>query len=136
MNRLIAKNMKIIVLLLPILLTCALTKILAQGTWKQKADFAGTKRFAAVGFSIGSKGYVGTGGIDGNTNYKDFWEYDPVTNAWSQKADFGGTARLYANGFSIANRGYIGLGESGTAPNNDFWEYDPAGNKWTKKADF
>ena len=30
-------------------------------TWTQKADFGGTARYAAVGFSIGNKGYIGTG---------------------------------------------------------------------------
>ena len=43
--------------------------------------------------------------------HKDFWEYDPATNAWTQKADFGGTARLDAVGFSIGSKGYIGTGK-------------------------
>ena len=30
-------------------------------TWTQKADFGGAARDSAVGFSIGSKGYIGTG---------------------------------------------------------------------------
>ena len=33
----------------------------AANTWTQKADFGGTARDGAVGFSIGSKGYIGTG---------------------------------------------------------------------------
>ena len=33
----------------------------AANTWTQKADFGGTARHGAVGFSIGSKGYIGTG---------------------------------------------------------------------------
>ena len=40
----------------------------AQNTWTQKADFGGTARSSAVGFSIGSKGYIGTG-YDGNYRY-------------------------------------------------------------------
>ena len=36
----------------------------AANTWTQKADFGGTARYGAVGFSIGSKGYIGTGLID------------------------------------------------------------------------
>jgi hypothetical protein len=44
-----------------------------------------------VGFSIGNKGYLGTGLDHDYPSYKkDFWEYDPVANAWTQKADFGG----------------------------------------------
>ena len=33
-------------------------------TWTQKANFGGTPRDGAVGFSIGSKGYIGTGEIN------------------------------------------------------------------------
>ena len=57
----------------------------------------------AVGFSIGSKGYIGTG-YNGSL-YKDFWEYDPATNAWTQKADFGGTARCMQSDFPSAAKG-------------------------------
>ena len=38
-------------------------------TWTQKADFGGTARKNAVGFSIGTKGYIGTG-CDGSEVYK------------------------------------------------------------------
>ena len=59
--------------------------------------------------------------------FKDFWEYDPATNAWTQKADFGGTARDGAVGFSIGSKGYIGTGYDGTGSTKDFWEYTPEG---------
>src|SRR5438128_1102984 len=85
-----------------------------------------TPRFYAVGFSIGNKGYIGTG-YDGNFT-KDFWEYDPFINSWTQKADFGGTGRLFALGFSIQNKGYIGTGLDERGRTNDFWEYDPSAN--------
>ena len=99
----------------------------AANTWTQKADFGGTARNKAAGFSIGSKGYIGTG------NYgRDFWEYNSASNTWTQKADFGGTGRSYATGFSIGIKGYLGLGWM----TKDFWEYDPATNTWTQKADF
>ena len=42
----------------------------STNVWTQKADFGGGARSGAVGFSIGSKGYIGTGGAN------DFWEYD------------------------------------------------------------
>ncbi len=99
----------------------------AANTWTRKANFGG-ERSGAVGFSIGSKGYIGTG-----SGTKDFWEYNPVTNAWTQKANFGGTARSNAVGFSIGSRGYIGTGTDGTR-RDDFWEYNPATNAWTQKA--
>jgi len=59
-------------------------------------------------FSIGNKGYIGTGY---DPSYKnDFWEYDPTANNWTRKADFLGSARQLAVGFSIGNKGYIGTG--------------------------
>ncbi|MDI6741808.1 MAG: kelch repeat-containing protein, partial [Smithella sp.] len=99
----------------------------APDTWTQKTDFGGvvgTERVDAVGFSIGSKGYVGTG-YDGSQNTLDFWEYDPVSDTWTQKADFAGTARQAAVGFAIENKGYVGTGYDGVNT-RDFWEYDPS----------
>ncbi len=104
--------------------------------WTQKADFAGGIRYGAVGFSIGAKGYVGTGtGVDGASN--DFWEWDQATNTWTQKANFGGAARYLASGFSIGTKGYIGVGLIDYMTlDQDFWEWDQATDTWTQKADF
>jgi N-acetylneuraminic acid mutarotase len=107
----------------------------AAGAWTQEADFGGTSRSGAVGFSIGSKGYIGTGYDNRNARYKDFWEYDPVANTWTQKADFGGTSRSGAVGFSIGSKGYIGTGGDDVY-RRDLWEYDPVANTWAQKADF
>jgi hypothetical protein len=107
-------------------------------TWLQKADFAGISRNGAVGFSIGTKGYIGTGNIGTPSTHnlkKDFWEYDSSTDSWSQKADFGGTARVWAIGFGLNSKGYIGTGRAGSST-KDFWEYDPITNIWTKKSNF
>ena len=49
-------------------------------TWIQKANFGGIARMGAVGFSIGDKGYIGTGETSGVVYTKDFWEYDPAIN--------------------------------------------------------
>ena len=106
----------------------------AANTWTQKSDFGGTAREMAIGFSIGSKGYIGTG--KNASAYKDFWEYDPSTNTWTQKADFGGVERYHAVGFSIGSKGYIGTGSAADGNKKDFWEYDPSTNTWTQKADF
>lgn len=107
----------------------------STNTWTRKANFGGGGRSAAVGFSIGVKGYIGTGenGIPSSTN--DFWEYDPSTNIWTQKANFGGTARMGATGFSIGATGYLGTGYTNTY-RNDFWEYDPSSDTWSQKANF
>ncbi|MBK9402017.1 MAG: T9SS type A sorting domain-containing protein [Bacteroidetes bacterium] len=105
-------------------------------TWTQKAVIPGGVRDLTVGFSIGNKGYVGTGYHHGLWyEYQDFWEWDPVTDVWTQKADFGGGLRYGAVGFSIGIKGYIGTGASPTL-RKDLWEYDPAVNTWTQKTDF
>ena len=105
-------------------------------TWTQKADFGGGTRDFAVGFSIGGKGYMGTGEGELYPYYKnDFWEYDPVSNIWTQKADFGGTARNGAVGLSIGSKGYIGTGFD-SSTQKDFWEFEPATNTWTQRVDF
>ena len=41
-------------------------------TWAQKPDFGGTERYGAVGFSIESAGYIGTG-VSRGYYIKDFW---------------------------------------------------------------
>ena len=105
-------------------------------TWTPANNFGGQERAAAVGFSIGEKGYIGTGYSFSYTFKNDFWEYNPATNSWSQKANVGGAARSNAVGFSIAGKGYIGTGETSTTLLNDFWEYTPSTNTWTQKANF
>ena len=128
--------MKRITLLIAFLFAVCLNHNYAQNTWKKKAPCGGLGRWAAVGFSIGNKGYIGTGVNGRKRLLRDFWEYDPSTNAWTQKADFGGGKRYGAVGFSIGNKGYVGTGGVPPTGYNDFWEYDPATNVWTRKADF
>ena len=105
--------------------------------WTRKTDCPGGVRYQAIGFSIGNKGYIGTGD-DGNFTFKkDFWEYDPSTNTWTQKANFGGTPRFDAIGFSIGTKGYVGMGYDGTTfDDKSWWEYDQSLNRWSQKANF
>lgn len=113
------------------------TTVIENGSWIRKADFGFSRSFT-VGFSIGDKGYIGTGAAF-DTAQKDFWEYDPVSDTWTQKADFAGVARTGAVGFSIGDKGYIGTGYGNQGFGvllKDFWEYSPATNCWTRKADF
>ncbi|MBS1658849.1 MAG: T9SS type A sorting domain-containing protein [Bacteroidetes bacterium] len=106
----------------------------SQNSWTQKADFGGTARYGAVAFSIGDKGYIGTGS-DGISGGNSFWEYDPTDNTWTQKADFAGIPRREAVGFAIDSFGYIGTGNS-NPPMKDFWQFNPLTNSWTQKTDF
>ncbi len=135
-NQIIKSTAKATVLCVLLFIAGSFRSLAQTDTWVQKNDFAGTARQGAVGFSIGNKGYLGTGN-DGNL-MKEFWEYDFAANTWSQRADFGGTARTHSAGFSIGSKGYIGTGVDIVAVIyfKDFWEYDQAFNTWTQKADF
>jgi N-acetylneuraminic acid mutarotase len=92
-------------------------------TWTKKADFPGAVA-ATFAFSIGDKGYAGTGGAD-------FWQYDPPSDQWIKKADFPGVPRTGALALSIGSKGYMGTGSDLA----DFWEYDADADIWMRKAD-
>jgi N-acetylneuraminic acid mutarotase len=49
---------------------------LDNDNWIQVDDFEGSARQYAVGFTLGAKGYVATGGY-GSTRYDDNWSFDP-----------------------------------------------------------
>jgi N-acetylneuraminic acid mutarotase len=106
------------------------------GNWVELSEFDGLPRGDAVGFSIGNKGYLGTGYDQDDDRLKDFWEYDITRNTWTQKADFPGVARNGAIGFGTDTKGYIGTGYDGKNKLNDFYEYNPQTNTWTEKAPF
>jgi len=103
-------------------------------SWATKAVFGGSIRRDAVGFSIGTLGYIGTGTSTATDN-SDLWEYNSTTDVWSQKASLA-TPRHAAVGFSIGPKGFIGTGLNGSTPLSDFWEYNPATNTWAPKASF
>ncbi len=105
--------------------------------WTKRADFSGPQRHSAVGFAVAGKGYVGLGyGSTGETSgpLKDFYQYDPATNAWTKIADFPGDARHSAVAFTLGNAAYVGLGRIDATDEtfSDFYKYDPAANKWTE----
>lgn len=110
---------------------CAIAQ---QGTWTQKANLGNIGRARSFGFSIGTKGYIGTGA--NGPDLMDFWEYDPQSDTWTQKANLGTTGRALGVGFSIGNKGYAGLGIANAQPQSDFWEYNPQNNSWTTKATY
>ena len=100
----------------------------AANTWTQKADFGGTARDGAVGFSIGSKGYIGTGD-DGSSLQKTSGSTTLPPIPGHRRPISGGQRDMYAVGFSIGSKGYIGTGRVATpTPQNtkDFWEYSPS----------
>lgn len=106
-------------------------------SWTAKTDFAGTARYAAFSFAIGTTGYVGTG-FDASGNRNDFWAYDTYTDTWSQKTDFSGFMSNGTTGIHIRNNvsfvigslAYVGMGEN----TQHVVEYNSATNVWTPKA--
>lgn len=118
------------------------------GNWIQVADFSGTARSGAVGFSDSKYGYVGTG-VDGNFNYfSDFHVYDPNTNKWDTingskftVADLTSAAgstfgpRAYACSFTLNNIGYVGSGTGNNYYYSSFFKYNSGSNTWTKIVD-
>jgi hypothetical protein len=129
-----------------IILNCTLFFLLntsfsrSQGTWTQKANVFTSARAGVTGFSIGNKGYMGTGWLFGFTPayYNDFWEWDQTSSAWTQKANFAGSSRGDALGFSIGSKGYIvtGIVAGFALATNELWEWDQATNTWSQKATF
>lgn len=110
-------------------------------TWTKLNDVGMGKRERAVGFSIGSLGYL-CGGIDtAEVSHKDLWAYDPQTDAWTQKSDLPGSARRDAISFVIDSYAYVGSGmDSVSGPVGtilkDFWRFNPTTNVWSAAADF
>jgi N-acetylneuraminic acid mutarotase len=100
-------------------------------TWTQLSDFSGTARYNAIAFSIGSKGYVGTG-YDGDNYNSDFWEYDPADDSWKEIKSYPGEKIEEGLAFVINDQAYVCAGRNNGIYNNDFWKYDPSTTLWTK----
>ncbi len=104
------------------------------GSWTEKREISDVSdddydddyyivRIEAVGFSVGSLGYVATGGA--GTVGNDVWEYDPSKDIWEQKTSVEGSSRIEAVGFGIGDRGYVTTGRSSsTYYFDDLWGFD------------
>ncbi len=109
--------------------------LFAQVAWQARSDFGGTERNHAIGFSYGTDGYVMTG-VHNGVLYKDFWQYNSLTDVWIQLPDFPGPARSYGVGYIIKDKAYVGLGHSSSGFITDFWEYNFSNTTWTQKGNF
>ncbi len=107
----------------------------SSNIWTQKASLPSNGRWSTAVFTIGNKGYVCTGAIDGSI-IRETWEYDGLTDTWTEKANFPGSVRQDAVGFAINNKGYVGTGYSGGNTYTDFYEYDPVSDSWTNISSF
>lgn len=116
------------------------TTVFAQGWWFKKADYNQSARTAAVGFSIGSGGYIGTG-YDSSTFKRNFSVYIQSTDTWTAISSMGGVtgsglSRDAASSFVIGTKAYVCCGQSSNPFNLDCWEYDAGADIWTQKANF
>lgn len=97
--------------------------------WVQKSSFPASGRHGAFGFSVGNKGYVGTGHINSGTitdlYFSDLWEYDPGTDSWTQKADVPILDVAYGTAFGLGEYGYVGY-------QLDFNRFSPVSNTYTQ----
>ncbi len=121
------------------ILPFCIIQLSAQVVWQQMANFGGTARNHSIGFSHGTKGYVVTG-LHGQTDYKDFWEYNSLTNTWTQLPDYPGQSSSYGVGFVINDKAYIGLGDHRSNGVKTYlktwWEYNFLNSTWTQKSNF
>lgn len=121
---------------LSLLITSAVLE-LGASPFIQRSNFPGLGRHRAAAISIGNKGYMGLGHVNGTgveTYYNDWWEYDPASDTWIQKADFignSGNGELGAQGFGLETVGYVGVGE---LDHLKFFKFDPATNTWSAVA--
>lgn len=101
-------------------------------TWTQVESFAGTARYNAVAFAIGSKAYIGTG-YDGDKYNSDFWEFDPTsTPMWHEIRSYPGEKIEGGLAFVIDGKGYVCTGRNNGSYNTGFWRFDPNDAGWTK----
>ena len=112
--------------------------------WIQASTPTPAMRKYAIGFALGTKGYMGGGegyfpGQDPNyaQTMNDFWEYDPAGNTWTQRADMLFPLERAAT-FVIGTRGFVCTGQSFTSTqmtlSNALYMYDQASNTWHQRS--
>lgn len=102
-------------------------------TWQPIAPFKGSARKLAVGFGLGSKGYVTTG-WDGANNQKDCYQYDPVQDSWTLIDAIPGDKRQGASVFVYKDKVYLFGGAGSATACTDMWQMDSVNLKWTALA--
>ncbi len=107
----------------------------AQVSWQKMASLPGAGRDHAIAFSHGTNGYI-TSGENNGTQYKDFWEYNSLTNTWTQLPSYPGPARSYGVGYVINEKAFIGFGHTGSTFLTDWWQYDFTTSTWSQKNNF
>jgi N-acetylneuraminic acid mutarotase len=81
------------------------------------------RRYDALGFAIGDRGYI-VGGISSDgTADKTVYEFDTNTFEWHQRTSFGGAARSRAIAFVLDDRAFAGAGQNSTNADDDLMEF-------------
>ena len=113
----------------------------ANNTWAQKADFPGGLRYDGIALALNGKGYYGTGWKDNGvgalqSQFKDWWAYDPASNQWQRRADFPGGPASLLSAVTLSDKGYVGISGPGPSPGQHWWQYDPLTDKWAQRHNF
>lgn len=103
-----------------------------KGTWGPlEFEFPGEARRGAVAFSLGGKGYVGTGLTEGGRCLRDFYEFDPE-KGWTRIENMV-TARWGANAFVANGNAYVCFGclnNHEASGNWDVQKFNPVTKSW------
>jgi N-acetylneuraminic acid mutarotase len=107
----------------------------AYGSWAQVGSFPGQPRSDAVGFTIGSTGYLGSGlADDGATALADFYAYNAAANTWSEIDSIHDADSSYprydAVAFGFDTTAYVLTGTNQLYYFADIWRYSPSTNTW------
>ena len=114
----------------------------STNTWAKKADLpdpanstlGSGARYGAVGFGIGTFGYICSGYTGSHT--KDLWQYNPLNDSWTQKKSMNTTdKRTGAVAMVYDSKAYIVSGTYNGTVVTEMAMYEPATDTWTKKRD-
>ncbi|MBA3828465.1 MAG: T9SS type A sorting domain-containing protein [Taibaiella sp.] len=107
----------------------------AADNWSRVADFPVLGRLGGISFVINNKAYCGMGELLGDTDFHDFFVYDPVTDVWTALPPSPMPARSYLISGTLSNgKTYLGTGintSTGGMYYQDWWEFSlPASVAW------
>ncbi len=107
-----------------------------DNTWTQLKDFKGKERCAAIAYTAGNIGYIGTGSGSGIIEYfTDVWMYDEVIDDWSMVADY--PKEMFSGvALSVGTSAYVGLGRCFATDVNYMYQYNSENDSWSKLPDF
>jgi N-acetylneuraminic acid mutarotase len=99
--------------------------------WNPMNNVPGHTRQSPVTFTLNGLGYVGLGQSQYDTEFTDFYSYNPADSAWTSVKPFPATyGRGWAAGVATSSQAFVGLGsffaDSNIYANDDFWMFAPS----------